>query len=94
MPHRNPMEAPLADRTPTTAQFIAANPAHYSDRPQLFASAWSILLAARGRTLNPQKTGPASHQIALPDLSARIRSHATSIGWPERRTLRCPGART
>ncbi|MFC4668168.1 hypothetical protein ACFO5X_06345 [Seohaeicola nanhaiensis] len=84
----------MADRTPTTAQFIAANPAHYSDRPWLYATAWGILLAARGRTLNPETAGPAAHLIARPDLSDRIRAHASSIGWPERRTLRCPGART
>ena len=84
----------MADRTPTTAEFIAANPVHYSDRPWLYVTAWSILLAARGRTLRSETTGPASHQIATPDLSARIRAHATSIGWPERRTLRCPGARS
>ncbi|GHF70997.1 hypothetical protein [Seohaeicola zhoushanensis] len=86
----------MADRQSPAHQVIA-NPVAFADRPWLYAVAWDILLTSRGRTFHVDTAGPARHHIEPErpgDLMDRIRARAAEIGWPARRTLICPGART
>lgn len=47
-----------------TALTVARNPAHFCDQPKVMRTAWQILKAARGQSVDLDRAGPAAHRVS------------------------------
>ena len=63
-----------------TALTVVKNPDHYCDQPKVLRTAWQILKAERGQTVDLACVGPAAHRVSRPDDKPVHPLHMTAAG--------------